>query len=85
MAESKDTPTHSHLPTHHQDWGTIVTAGLLLLAIAVVAVNLIVFDIPPDLEEQLPIPTVWLQTGRWAGLVVSLAGGGALLWCVLRR
>ena len=85
MAEHKDTPTHPDIPTLRQDWGTIVTAALVLLAISVVAVNLIVFDIPPEFQEQLVIPAVWLQTGRWIALAASLAGGGALLWCVLRR
>lgn len=51
----------------------------------VVAANLIVLGVPTESLEQLPMLTVWLQTGCWIGLVAGLIGGSALLWYVLRR
>ena len=72
-------------PTTQQDWGSMISAGLVVIGTLVVAVNLIVFDVPVELLEKLALPAVWLQMGRWVGLVASLIGGGALLWYVLRR
>jgi hypothetical protein len=63
----------------------MISAGLIVIGTLVVAINLIVFDIPPELQELLAIPAVWLQMGRWFGVVASLAGGGVLLWYVLRQ
>ncbi len=68
-----------------QDWGRIISAGIVALGALVIAVNLAVFEIPAELLEKLNVPNPWLQVGRWGGLTVALGGGSLLLWRLLRR
>ena len=60
---------------HTQDWGRIIGAGIVALGTLAIVVNLTMFDVPAELLEKLALPPVWLQTGRWLGLAVSLGGG----------
>jgi hypothetical protein len=70
---------------YRQDWGRIISAGIVALGVLVIAVNLAVFEIPAELLEKLNVPDPWLQVGRWGGLTVALGGGSLLLWQLLRR
>jgi septal ring factor EnvC (AmiA/AmiB activator) len=65
---------------HTQDWGRIIGAGIVVLGALAIAVNLTVFDMPAELLEKLDVPPLWLQFGRWSGLVVTLGVGSVLLW-----
>jgi hypothetical protein len=70
---------------HEQDWGRIISAGIVALGTLAIAVNLVVFDLPAELLDSLEVPALWLQTGRWGGLLVTLSGGSLLLWQLLRQ
>jgi hypothetical protein len=70
---------------HPQDWGRIISAGIVALGTLAIAVNLAVFDLPAELLERLEVPAPWLQVGRWSGLLVTLSGGSLLLWQLMRQ
>jgi hypothetical protein len=74
--------------THQQDWGAVVGAGVVALVVLVMVINLSVCrvsTISAELPPEITIPPLWLQIGRCVGLLVSLGGGGWLMWKLLRR
>lgn len=88
MSEHSDELESPAGPAPQQDLGKIIGAGIVILAVLAMVVNLSVFKtaIPLDkLRAGTSIPSAWIQAGRIVGVLISLAGGGWLLWRLLRQ
>lgn len=75
------------LATQHQDWGRIIGTGIAVLVMLVIVVNLFTYEPAAATSPyaSVTIPAHWIQIGRWIGLLVSLGGGGWLLWQMFRQ